>query len=294
MANIKSYPNNQSVYIGAEEVMKWHHGRSSGVFAAGTNAAVAAVSGLMAVTVSDGLGWMSNASGDGIAWWNDTESTTGSKLQLSIDAADGVLDRIDRIIVEWKTTNYVDYPEIKVLKGTASSTAVAPSLTNSSTLRQISLAKIAVSAGTTAITSAMITDERLDGAVCGLVTEAVTADTSVINAQFQTFLAAIENEYKNLQEGTAVELKKLMFTNQTVVAGAFTADSTYADFPYRAAIPLTNVLSTMYPEVIFNVAEAMGGTFAPVSQTYNGGVYIYASEVPSSSITIPTIIVWKP
>lgn len=34
-------------------------------------------------------------------------------MQLTIDAADGVLNRIDRVIVEWKTTDYADLPEIK-------------------------------------------------------------------------------------------------------------------------------------------------------------------------------------
>ncbi len=192
MADIKSFPNNQSTYVGAEWVMRWLHGRTSGVFAADGNAAVSAASGEMAVTVSDGLGWMANSEGNGIVWWNDKEATDGSPLKLTIDTADGVLNRIDRIIVEWKTTNYVDLPEIKVLKGTASSTPTVPALTNNTTLRQISLAKISIPAGTLAITSLLITDERLDPDVCGLVTEAVSADTSVINAQYQAAVEEIE------------------------------------------------------------------------------------------------------
>lgn len=133
---IKSFPNNRDEYIGAEEVMRWLHGRTSGVFAAAQNAAVAAMDTQgMGITVSDGTGWMTDAGGNGVVWWNDTEKTSGQKLQLEIDMADGVLNRIDRIIVEWKTINYADLPEIKVLKGTASSTAEAPALTNNSTVR---------------------------------------------------------------------------------------------------------------------------------------------------------------
>lgn len=79
----------------------------------------------MAVTVTDGTGWLTDAGGNGIVWWNDTLKNDGALLQLPIDIADGALDRIDRVIVEWKTTNYVDLPEIKVLKGTASSTPEA-------------------------------------------------------------------------------------------------------------------------------------------------------------------------
>ena len=112
---IKNFPNNRDEYIGAEEVMRWLHGRTSGVFAAAQNAAVAAMDTPgMGITVSDGTGWMTDAGGNGVVWWNDTEKTSGQKLQLEIDMADGVLNRIDRIIVEWKTINYADLPEIKV------------------------------------------------------------------------------------------------------------------------------------------------------------------------------------
>jgi hypothetical protein len=201
MANIKSFPNNQDVYIGAEDVMKWLHGRTSGVFAAEGNASVSALAdSTMAVTVSDGLGWIANAGKDGVVWWIDNEAVNGSKLRLNIDPADGVLNRIDRIIVEWKTTNYVDYPEVKVLKGSASSKATAPALTNNSTVRQISLAKINIASGTTAITASMITDERLDASVCGLVTENISIDTSVVNAQFRELLDLIEANLKQITD----------------------------------------------------------------------------------------------
>lgn len=294
MAEIKSFPNNQDEYSGAEDVMRWLHGRTSGVFAAAGNAAVAALTTPgMAVTVSDGTGWLSNSNGDGVVWWNEEDSVSGAKLQLAIDAADGVLNRIDRVIVEWRTTNYVDRPEIKVLKGTASSTAAAPALTNNSTKRQISLAQISVAAGTTAITASMITDERLDSSVCGLVTDTLTVDTTTIQEQFTALLTSVQEELAQLEAGTAVELKKLQFTNATVAVSAFASDSTYADYPYRAAVALTGVTASMIPEVTLGVADAVGGNFAPVAETYNGGIYIYAAEVPEAAITIPTILCWR-
>lgn len=305
MANIKSFPNNQDTYIGAEDVMRWHHGRTSGVFAAGSNASVQALSTPgMAVEVSDGTGWMANSGRNGIVWWIDNESVDGAKLQLVVDAADGVLNRIDRVIVEWKTTNYVDYPEVKILKGKKSGTAAAPALTNNSTIRQLSLARVFVGAGTTAITASMITDERLDASVCGLVTENVGIDTSTMQSQFSTLLQetqaqatsvldSINRELADLEAGTAVELKKLLFTGTSVPVSAFVADSTYQDYPFRAAIALTGVLNTMIPEVVLGVADAIDGNFAPVAATYNGGVYLYAASAPESAITIPTIICWK-
>lgn len=291
---INSYPNNRDQFIGAEEIMHWLHGRTSGVFAAAENAAVAAMDTHgMGITVSDGTGWMTDAGGNGVVWWNDMQKTTGQKLQLEIDMADGVLNRIDRIVVEWKTVNYADLPEIKVLKGTASSAAEAPALTNNGTLRQISLARVSVSAGITAITASMITDERLDPAVCGLVTDGLSIDTTTINAQYTALLDSVAQELADLEADTAVELKKLAFANTVVAVSAWADDSTYEDYPYRAAVALSGVTAAMIPEVVFGLSAIADNTLAPVAECYNGGVYIYAADMPVAEIAIPTIICWR-
>lgn len=303
MANIKSYPNNQDVYIGAEEVMKWLHGRTSGVFAAENNAAVTAVQNSMAVNVSDGTGWISNAGKDGVVWWNDAEKTNGTKLQLSIDAADSTLNRIDRIIVEWKTTNYVDYPEIKVLKGTVSSTATAPALTNNSTLRQISLARVSIPAGTTALTNSLITDERLDASVCGLVTDGLSVDTTTIQAQFEAFLTAIQGELSALEAGTAVELKHLEFHDVSVTASGwakYTPSGTeetalYAEgYEYRKAVALSGATAAMTPDVTPGIsADDCGASLWRAAQAYAGGIYLYADAAPDATFTLTTVNMWK-
>lgn len=82
----------------------------------------------------------------------------------------------------------------------------------------------------------------------------------------------------------------LLFTDTAVAASAWSADATYSDYPYRAAIPLADVSADDVPNVVFG---AEWGQFAPVSNTYAGGVYIYASEPPAGSITIPTIQIFQ-
>lgn len=195
MAEIKSFPNNADEYISAEWVMRWLHGRTSGVFGENGGGAVAAVLDSMRVTVDDATGWLSNDNSDGICWFNDTYKSTGKKLELEIGAADGVLSRVDRVVVEWKTTTYADKPEIKILQGTASSNPTPPALTNDSLKRQISLARVLVPAGSTSVSSANITDERLDPSVCGIVTDRVGVDTSMVNAQLKAFMEQSEKEF---------------------------------------------------------------------------------------------------
>lgn len=206
MAEIKNFPNNVDEYIGAQNVMKWLHGRTSGVFGADGNLSVTA-NGDMTVSVSDGVGWLANDKADGTVFWNDIKEQTGSELQLEIPLADAILPRIDRIVVSWDTVGYAAKPRIEVLKGTAASTPAAPALTNNGLLRQISLVQIAIPAAASKITADNITDERLDSTVCGLVTDWVSVDTNVMQKQFAAFLTQIKTELDQLHAGTAVMTK---------------------------------------------------------------------------------------
>lgn len=206
MAEIKNFPNNVDEYIGAENVMKWLHGRSSGVFGADGNLSVTA-NGDMTVSVSDGVGWLSNDKADGTVFWNDTKEQTGSELRLTITLADPVLPRIDRIVVSWDTVDYASKPRIEVLKGTPNNAPTAPELTNNTLKRQISLARIYVAVAASSISADSITDERLDPDACGLVTDWVSVDTTTIQAQFSALLEKVKTELAQLHGGTAMMTK---------------------------------------------------------------------------------------
>ena len=90
-----------------------------------------------------------------------------------------------------------------------------------------------------------------------------------------------------------MQAQKLVFSDITVQASAFAADSTYPDYPYRAAVALTGVLESMIPEVVFSVSALISTGFAPVARCFDGGVYIWADSVPSGDVSIHTILCWK-
>lgn len=206
MAEIKNFPNNVDEYIGAENVMKWLHGRSSGVFGADGNLSVTA-NGDMTVSVLDGVGWLANDKADGTVFWNDTKEQTGSELRMTIPLADPVLPRIDRIVVSWDTVDYASKPRIEVLKGSPNNAPTVPELTNNTLKRQISLARINVAAAVSSISADSITDERLDPDVCGLVTDWVSVDTTTMQAQFSALLEKVKTELAQLHGGTAMMTK---------------------------------------------------------------------------------------
>lgn len=88
------------------------------------------------------------------------------------------------------------------------------------------------------------------------------------------------------------QAKRLTFTNKTVATSAWASDTTYADFPFRAAVPCTGVTESMFVQVVLAPEDATGGNFAPVCRSYTGGVYLYAKATPDAEITIPTIVAW--
>lgn len=85
------------------------------------------------------------------------------------------------------------------------------------------------------------------------------------------------------------------FGPQTVETSAWESDDTYGTegYAYRAAIVLSGATSDYAPEVNFSLADSISGNFAPVAETYDGGVYIYAKEIPQAAMNVPSIILMK-
>ena len=86
--------------------------------------------------------------------------------------------------------------------------------------------------------------------------------------------------------------RKMQFTSVVVDKTSFMYDTTYEDFPYRAAVPLTGVKVSMYPEVVLDIADSTSGIYAPVVQSYNGGIYLYANTQPMADLVISSIVCW--
>lgn len=259
----------------------------NGIFAGRSNElqVFQAVPAGMSVVLSSGQSWI-----EGYGYINDSD------LSIPVDPADGALGRIDRIVNQWSSVDR----RIRTVwkKGTPAVNPVAPTLLWNADYKELNICTIDVSAGLSAITQDKIHDTRMDSSVCGWVTSLIEqVDTSTLyiqwEAQAKLVLDAIQEELEDLEAGVGVELRKLQFNNTPVEASLFVDDTTYEEYPFRASVTLEGVLSSMIPEVILSLRDATSGLFAPVAESYNGGVYLYASDVPESAITIPVIICWK-
>lgn len=121
-------------------------------------------------------------------WFKVPEDT-----KFTLTAADVIQDRIDRIIVRWSKSdrNCV----LTVLEGALSSSPVAPTLTRTEDIYEISLAQVYIKKNATSISPSNITDERGFSDRCGWVTGLIDQlDTSELFKQFETAQVEFINE----------------------------------------------------------------------------------------------------
>ena len=113
----------------------------------------------------------------------------------------------------------------------------------------------------------------------------ITYSLNELNDSIRTLVGRVDNleEYAQLQIQQNVEVTTSMFSE----------DTTYADlgYNYKGTIPISGITTSDVVNVTFNMAQAVSGNFAPISNTYNGGVYIYAKEMPTSTITVALEII---
>lgn len=116
---------------------------------------------------------------------------------LTLDKANSTLARIDNIVVRRNDTdrNFT----LEVVKGTESSSPVAPDLTREDGIYELCLARVYVGAAVVEITQSNITDTRMDSDLCGWVCATVEQiDFSQISLQWEQYLK--EFKANNLEE----------------------------------------------------------------------------------------------
>ncbi|EPY2286647.1 hypothetical protein ACXAT6_003926, partial [Clostridium sporogenes] len=187
---------------------------SNGVFPNPSNSLQVIANNDMTITIKAGKGWI-----NGAIYINTDDYI------LNIDVADGVLNKIDRVVLRMDTTLRKIYAYVK--KGIFASSPTAPALQRDADAYELGIADIYVKAGTISITQADITDLRLNKDLCGIVHGVVDqVDTTTLFNQyterFKIKSEEFEKEFEDwlktlkdvLDEDTAGNLLNLITKNE--------------------------------------------------------------------------------
>lgn len=162
------------VYLASQFAAYFASFIGNGVYASKSNKlqVVEQVTPGMAVSVLSGQGWINGY------WYENTES-----ISLAIDVADGVLNRIDSVVLRLGFSERNMWVAIK--RGTPAINPSAPALIRNADYYELQLATIDVPASSIKVTQAQITDTRMNQDVCGWVTGVVDQlDTTTLFNQF--------------------------------------------------------------------------------------------------------------
>ena len=162
---ITTYPLNGIEYT-AENAETYFCTRTSGVYAAEDNFALS-IASASEVIVGTGLAWIK----DGVFSGKSVVSTEETLIEIPI--ADGVLNRKDRIVLQFDKSRNASFIVLK--EGTPASSAEPPSIVRDGTRYELGLYVIDVPAASIGVSLENITNTMKDENVCGLMRDAVTS-----------------------------------------------------------------------------------------------------------------------
>lgn len=192
----------------------------NGVFSGGTKLKVTATGNDANVKIDLGYAWI-----NGYMY-----SVFDTPLTLPIAPAT-TQDRIDRVILRLDTSTPVRAVQAMVIQGLPNASPTPPGIVRSGDIYDLSLAQVRIKANSSIVLAENITDERLNNAVCGLVTGLVQqADTTTIFNQFQAWLntktAEYQQQWQDFLKGIQDEgFATTQYVNQTSQAKADAAET---------------------------------------------------------------------
>lgn len=101
---------------------------------------------------------------------------------------------------------------------------------------------------------------------------------------------ALHGEWKNHGPIRANDITARFVQNAPVLVDAWEEDtSAFADYTFKATIPLTELTGRDFPIVAFDPADAVGGNFCPICYAFDGYIEIWARTIPETDINVPAV-----
>ena len=268
-----------------------------------TDGVYRSIGSAFAVSVNSGM--ILNVA-EGRAWFDHTWTLNDTIMTVTLPAAHSVYTKIVAVIIRVDKTNRVN--SIVCKEGTAGSEPKKPTMDKTANMSEYPLAYVTIGPGVTEISPGKI-EQVIGSSECPFVTgviQGVSIDTLIHNwkDEFDILFAQMERQITQLVSGTLVDKSvtfaklandavRLRFQNVVVNTSAWVADTTYTDYPYRVNIALSGVDSTMFPEVVIDETDKGKYEFASSSDSYDGGIHLYASSIPENAITLRTVVCWR-
>lgn len=290
---IITYPLNGIEYS-AEDAETYLCSRTSGVFSSD----ISITPGEMSITIGPFLAWIKNDNFKG------KSVVVTEPVTLNIEAADAVLNRIDRIVLRFDSSQ--NSSNLVVLSGTASGNPVAPSISRTVNLYDLCIADVAVNAGATSISVSDITSQLLNEDLCGIMRDSVTGiPTAQLQEQVDELIERLHAAISGVESGSAFMIGEIYDPNGKAKEVAF-ADEVLGIFDGVA-----NQNEIWFPDSVVKMGHANadissyfiiyggkdvfdGAALSLITKSYTDSTLAGAFRLSSSDGTNTKILVGKP
>ncbi|SCY78040.1 hypothetical protein [Lysinibacillus fusiformis] len=211
----------------------------------------------------------------GKGWINGYFIVNDGDYVLKHDNADGLLKRIDRVVM--KLNHIKREIEVLIKKGTFASNPVAPTLQRDADAYELALADVLINNGVTQITQANITDQRLNSTLCGIVHGTVNqVDTATIFNQYQAWFndikGSVVGELVAFQEIQEQEFLTWFESIKDILDGDVAANlaARVANLEQELANHIAEVSHIKWIETVGGTANALTATVSGITSYKNG------------------------
>ena len=233
--------------------------RTRGVFSAEGNLAVSAGAGGLTVTVAPGLAWLKRDE-----YWG-TAALNEAVFSLTLDAADGVLKRMDAIVCRLDKVG--NKAELVVKKGSFAEAPTVAAPVRDESYDELYLATVLVDAGATDLSAESVTDQRLNEEYCGLMRDGVTG---IPTKAMQEQATALFNSLYEQLRGRAEELEQVI---EGIVHGSEVMLRAVYDKNGDGVVDEAAAVQAYTPS-----PPSSGGSPSTASETFDGPVRLSVDE----------------
>lgn len=126
-------------------------------------------------------------------------------------------------------------------------------------------------------------------------------DTKALAKELEEALVLLESAYKTYSDKLQLlynQVREDILKSAPIVkeeeievpVNLFVLDTTYEEYPYSAKIVIEDAAFDLVPTVNFTVKDATSGNYAPVAESSDGYVKIFAKKIPTENLIISSII----
>ena len=243
--------------------------RTRGVFSAEGNLAVSAGAGGLTVTVAPGLAWLKRDE-----YWG-TAALNEAVFSLTLDAADGVLKRMDAIVCRLDKVG--NKAELVVKKGSFAEAPTVAAPVRDESYDELYLATVLVDAGATDLSAESVTDQRLNEEYCGLMRDGVTG---IPTKAMQEQATALFNSLYEQLRGRAEELEQVI---EGIVHGSEVMLRAVYDKNGDGVVDEAAAVQAYTPS-----PPSSGGSPSTASETFDGPVRLSVDEA-TGAVTLHAV-----